>query len=272
MTRAIGIDFISFTGLPPVQSVALAAELGCRHISIALTPMPGEVPRYPQWSLRDDAVLRRDLIAAQRDHNVTIALGEGFLIRPGVDLKDAAADLHIMAALGIPIANVVAIDPDWNRAIDQLGIFAELAAASGLRATLEMMPFMLLGDLAKSVAAIRQTGNPNLFLLLDSMHVFRSGATAADVAALDPAMIGYVQLCDVPLVSQFASYGEEARFERLPPGAGELPLADFIAALPADQMLGLEIPMRGKALAGITPAKALAPAVAATLAMLSREP
>jgi sugar phosphate isomerase/epimerase len=269
VTRAIGIDFISFMGLPPVHSVALAAELGCQHISIALAPMPGNPPGNPLWSLREDAVLRRDLIAAQRDYDITISLGEGFLIRPGTDIRDTAADLEIMRELGIPIANIVAIDPDWNRSIDQLAAFAELAAASGLRTTLEMMPGMLIGNLEKAVAAIKETGKPNLRLLLDSMHVFRSGATAADIEKLDPALIGYVQLCDVPLVSKYESYGEEARFERLIPGEGELPLADFIKALPAHLMLGLEIPMRAKAQAGVTLREALAPAVTAIRALLA---
>lgn len=269
MTRAIGIDFISFMGLPPVQSIALAAELGCRQVSIALAPMQGNPPRYPQWSLREDAALRRDVIAAQRDYGVTISLGEGFLVRPGSDIRDTAADLGIMRELGIPIANIVAIEPDWNRTIGQLAVFAEMAAANGLQATLEMMPGMLLGTIEKAVAAIKEAGKPNLRLLLDSMHVFRSGATAADIENLDPALIGYVQLCDVPLVSKYQSYGEEARFERLAPGEGELPLADFIKALPAKFALGLELPMRAKALAGISLREALAPAVAATRALLA---
>ncbi len=269
MTRAIGIDFISFMGLPPVQSVALAAQLGCKHVSIALAPMPGNPPRYPEWSLREDAVLRRDLIAAQRDYDVTISLGEGYLIRPGADIRDTEADMAFMRELGIPIANIVAVDPEWNRSIDQLAAFAEMADASGLQATLEMMPGVLIGTLGKAVAAIKEVGKPNLRLLLDSMHVFRSGATAEDVAKLDPALVGYVQLCDVPLVSEYASYGEEARFERLAPGEGELPLADFIKALPSHHMLGLEIPMRAKAQAGITPQEALAPAVAATSTLLA---
>jgi sugar phosphate isomerase/epimerase len=268
MTRAIGIDFISFMGLPPVESVALAASLGCRHVSTALAPMPGNPPRYKQWSLREDASLRRDLIAALREHNVTISLGEGFLILPGADIKDAAADMELMRELGIPIANIVAIDPEWNRSIDQLAAFAELAAACGLQATLEMMPGMLIGTLEKAVAAVKATGNANLRLLLDSMHFFRSGATVADIENLDPELIGYVQLCDVPLTSKYPSYGEEARFERLPPGEGELPLRDFIKALPAHFALGLEIPMLAKAKAGHSPAEVMAPAVAATRALL----
>jgi hypothetical protein len=55
--------------------------------------------------------------------------------------------------------------------------------------------------------------------------VFRSFPIgAADVAALDRDVIGYVQLCDAPLVSRFSEYTEDAKFERMAPGTGELPL------------------------------------------------
>jgi hypothetical protein len=36
---------------------------------------------------------------------------------------------------------------------------------------------------------------------------------------LDPNLIGYVQLCDVPLVSKHSTYMEEALYERMVPGA-----------------------------------------------------
>lgn len=269
MTRAIGIDFISVFGLPPVDFAALAAKLGCRHISIALAPFTANPHNYPLWSLREDASLRSIFADSLQQHNVTISLGEGFLIRPGADIRDTAADMDIMRGLGIPIVNTVCLEPDEARAFDQLAAFAELAAQNGMRATLEMMPTLPLGNLAAASAAIAKIGHPNLGLLLDSMHVFRSGATRADLAALDPARIFYAQLCDAPSISKHASYGQEARDHRLPPGAGELPLQDFIAALPPNLLLGLEIPMLSEAESGIGPEQRLARCIAATSALLA---
>jgi sugar phosphate isomerase/epimerase len=158
--------------------------------------------------------------------------------------------MAIMRALGVPIVNAVCLEPDQGRAVDQLATFSDLAEAEGMRATLEMMPGLPLGSLATAAAAIAGTQKPNLGLLLDSMHEFRSGATIIDIEKLDPATIFYVQLCDVPLVSKFASYGEEARDNRLAPGAGELPLRAFINAVPPSLMLGLEVPMLTAAQSG----------------------
>src|SRR5690606_10864060 len=97
---------------------------------------------------------------------------------------------------------------------------------------------------------------------------FRSGAGLSDVVALDPAVIGYVQLCDVPLISSFSDYADEARFERLTPGDGELPLQRFVEILPSGVMVGLELPMRSKAEAGIGPVERRAAAVARTRQLL----
>ena len=64
-------------------------------------------------------------------------------------------------------------------------------------------------------------------------------------------------------------YGDEARHERLSPGDGDLPLADFLAALPWDRIVGLEVPMLGKAMAGIGAKERLAPAIAAARNLLA---
>jgi sugar phosphate isomerase/epimerase len=100
------------------------------------------------------------------------------------------------------------------------------------------------------------------------MHLYRSGSTTADLAAIDPGRIRYAQLCDVPLVPLIAEYADEARFDRRAPGEGELPLADFVRAIPKDVMIGLEIPQRALVEQGLSAADRLAPALAKARALL----
>ncbi len=258
--RALGIDFISVLGLPPVEFVALAAELGCPQISIGLSPITANPHHYPAWSMREDAALRRDFRRALADNAVTLSLGEAFLILPGTQMRDTEADLDAMRDIGLKKVNILALETDWPRAMAELALFTAMAQAREMQVTLELLPGAGVGSLAGALAALREVGNPNLRLLVDAMHAYRSGATSAEIAGLDPAIIGHVQLCDVPKTSEL-SYGEEARHSRLPLGEGDLPLAEFIAALPADMAIGLEIPMLGKAEAGIGPYERLKPSV-----------
>jgi sugar phosphate isomerase/epimerase len=268
----LGLEFISTLGMNPVEAVRLTAELGLRRAGMAPSPITDNPHEFAPWDFRSDPALVRATKAAAREHGVEIALGEGFLIMPGLNMADFEPAVDIMAELGAPVLNGVCIEQDRARATDEFALFAELAAKRGLVATLEFMPLMWPATLAEALDFVKATGAPNARLLLDAMHVYRSGATTADVAALDPAMIAYVQLCDVPLPASGAAvaddYGEEARHNRLCPGEGDLPLADFVAALPPEVTIGLEVPMLRKAQAGVGLRDALAPCVAASRRLL----
>lgn len=264
----LGIEFISAMAMPPVDYVALAADLGVANIGFAPAPITDNPHRFASWDLRKDAALARATGAALREHGVRCALGEGFLIMPGLEIRDAAQAMDIMAELGAPRMNAVVIEQDRARALDQFAGFAVMAAERGVEALLEFMPMMWPATLDEALAFIADSGAPNAKLLLDAMHVFRSGATPADLARIDPARIGYIQLCDVPMPARRDDYGEEARHERLCPGEGDLPLADLLRALPRDLIVGLEVPMLAKAQAGVPVRDALAPCVTAARKLL----
>lgn len=265
----LGIEFISTLGMNPVEAVRLTAELGLRRTGMAPAPITANPHGFAAWDFRGDPALVRATRAAAREHGVEIALGEGFLVMPGLNMADCEPTIDIMAELGAPVLNGVCVEQDRARALDEFALLAEMAGKRGLTVSLEFMPMMWPQTLAEALAFITATGAANAGLLLDAMHVFRSGATAADVAALDPATIAYVQLCDVPMPGGADDYGEEARHERRCPGAGDLPLADFVAALPAGVTIGLEVPMVSRAQAGISVADALAPCVAAARTLLA---
>lgn len=269
-SRKIGIEFISVFGLPPVEFVDVVRKLGCDHIGTALEPLAPNQLGCSAWSLREDASLRRELVAALRANGVSLSLGEGFLVREGGDMRASARDMDLMHELGAPRLNALSIDPDFSRGTDELAVFAEMAGERGMDATLEYLPGYPIGDLDSAVAAVRAVNKPNFRLLIDAMHFFRAGAKASDLAAVDPSLIGYVQLCDVPTVSKFANYADEARYERMGPGEGELPLADFLAALSPELVVGLEIPMLSKAKAGLAPYERLAPSVEATRRLVAQ--
>ncbi|TAL02222.1 MAG: sugar phosphate isomerase/epimerase [Rhodospirillaceae bacterium] len=266
----VGIEFLGAFGLPPVAFVNLAADLGCQYISAVLQPLEYNPHGYPRYSLKDDRALRREMIAAMRDRGVSITLGEGFVVMPDVNVRDAySIDLDAMCELGVKRINTITFDPDLSRSFDQFAILAEMAAAVGMETVTEFAPCFPVGNLPTALAAVRHVGRQDFRLLIDTMHLGRSGGCAADVAALDPDIIGYIQLCDVPLVPKIPDYMEEAMLERMVPGTGELPLLDFLAALPRDLVVGLEVPMRSEAEAGIGPDERLGRCVKATRSLLA---
>jgi len=241
--QRLGLEALTVFGMPPPAHVRLAAQLGCGHVSLALAPVPWKLEAFPAWSLREDAALRRELQQALRDTGVTIPVAEGYSVRAGVDARSFATDLDLLATLGVRHINGVCMERDLARGLEQLGIAADLAAERDMGFVLEFAPPHTIASLEQALAAIRQLGRRNLRLVVDAMHFFRSGGSVDALRAVPRELIGHVQLCDVPRTPPHDEYLKEACFERRVPGDGELPLAEFCAALPPDVGIGLEVPM-----------------------------
>jgi sugar phosphate isomerase/epimerase len=267
----LGIEMLSVFGMPPIEFVHLTADLGCRYITTGMVGFaPVNTLGYQHFSLRDDPQLRRDLLAAMDGRGVSISLGEGLLIAPGVDVRSYAADLDIMAELRIPRINTVSLEPDRARTFDELAALTELAAARGIATCVEPVVGLSIADLPSAIAAVEYVNRDEISLLIDTMHVARFGASADDLRSIPAERIGYIQLSDTTMQRRMEHYAEEAMYERMTPGEGELPLLEMLAALPQDRVVGLEIPMRASAEAGVSAYDRLLPCVNSARSLLAR--
>ena len=151
---------------------------------------------------------------------------------PNAEMRSFAVDLDVLAELGVPRINVVSLDPDLSRTFDQFAALTELAAQRSIETVVEPVPGLTVGDLPTALAARQHVGRSDFRLLIDTMHLVRSGSSAADLAAVDPEYIGYAQLNDTTLRPRIDNYMEEAMFERMVPGEGELPLPTSCPCFP----------------------------------------
>ncbi|CAM3023069.1 xylose isomerase [Mycobacterium intermedium] len=264
----LAIGCLSVFGLPPVGLVNLAADVGCRHISTTVRGFPLVPLGYRPFTLKDTA-LRMELRAALNHRGASISLGDGFLVLPDTDVAVYCGDLDVLAELGTPRISVVSLDPDLGRTLDQFSILAALAAQRGIITTLEPVPGLTVGDLPTALAALKHVARPDFVLLIDTMHLVRSGSGAADLAALQPGFIGYAQLSDTTFRPRGDNYMDEAMFERMVPGEGELPLHDILSALPRDIIIEIEVPQRSPAMNGVDPIDRLRPCVEAARRLLA---
>ena len=117
---------------------------------------------------------------------------------------------------------------------------------------------------------MNRAGRPNGRILVDLLHVARSGGTAADLAKLPASLIGHVQLSDAPLAAPpDDALVTEARGRRLPPGEGELPLVAMMNALPSGVPLSTESVTTGS-LPGLSPLESAKRAHAGAMRVLAQ--
>ena len=79
-------------------------------------------------------------------------------------------------------------------AVESLAFVADRAADVGVEVVVEFMPYSQTKTLGDALSLVRATERSNVKLLLDSLHLFRSGGTVAEAAAVDPGYFGVIQL------------------------------------------------------------------------------
>ena len=274
----LGIEMLTLLGMPPVEYVRLAGELGCVEVSTGLSGLPltmfgiTDFAPYPLWSLKDDAALRREMIAAMRDCGVAIGLGEGFRVARDLDPCDSAAELDIMAELGALRINAICMDESMvagsSEAKEKLAVLSEMAISRGMIFTIEFFPPEGITSLERALEVVEFIGRGKARVLLDTTHMFRTGGTVEQVAALVAEdLIGYCQLSDGRNAPPDADYMMTAMFARDVPGQGHLPLRELIAVLPKDLTISLEIPRLDDLRGGMSPRDHAARCVAAARAL-----
>ena len=110
-----------------------------------------------------------------------------------------------------------------------VAVLSEMAIARGMVFTIEFFPPEGITTLERALDVVEYIGRGKAHLLLDTTHLFRTGGTVEQIAALDPELIGYCQLSDGRNAPFDEAYMMTAMFARDVPGRGQLPLRELIA-------------------------------------------
>jgi sugar phosphate isomerase/epimerase len=238
----LAVAHLTALELTPLEWVTQAARAGFDAVGLRLNPTSADAIAYPSIvGSEAHRVLRRVLA----DEGMTVHDVEFIPMLPDIDVASYAPMFDAAADLGARCVTVSGDDPDAGRLAANLAALCELAAQYGLRVDLEFMRWRHVGTLKQARSMVERVASANLAILVDALHLARSGGSPADVRALPVGMVRAVQLCDA---SQHAPVGDdatilEARTGRLPPGEGVLPLIDLLDALPAGTALGVEMPL-----------------------------
>lgn len=241
--RPLSLAHLTFLDLPPPTLIHLAAEAGFSSVGLRLIAV---TPTTPGYALMQDAALMRETLAALRDTGVTVNDIEFLRLTPDFDAAAFDPFLETGARLGAKYVITAPYDTDLARLTANLAAFAARAANFALKPVLEFFPWTNVPDFRGALAIVTKAGNPDIGVLLDSLHFDRSASTLADVMQADPSRLPFVHLCDAMVQPSYteAALLHTARAARLIPGQGQIALRDLLAVLPAGIPAALEIPMQ----------------------------
>jgi sugar phosphate isomerase/epimerase len=248
--RTTGLEHLTMLDVAPPEFVTAAAQAGFDSVGLRVAPLsPGE----EAWPVAPGTPMLAETMRRCGGTGVAVLDVEAISLWPGADLAGCERVLETAAVLGARYLNVICADPDTGRTADRLAELVRLARPYRVRPVVEFMAWLPVRTLAGAVAIV--TGSDGAGLLLDALHVRRCGVTTAEVAALDPGLLTYLQLCDAPAAPPPGTDPiAEARTGRLLPGEGELPLGDLLGAVPDGLPAAAETPSL-TARRGLTPAQ-----------------
>jgi sugar phosphate isomerase/epimerase len=219
----------------PATFVSAAAEAGWPGTGIWFDPQS-----WTDKTTREVAQRVRDAGLVAVDMEVVRMGPKGDC---GLELIDAAAEIGARNILTISTFE------QPGQTAERLAELCRHGASAGIRVCIEFMRFTSVRNLSEALEVVALANEPNAGILVDLLHVHRSGTTIAEIERTDPALFPYAQWCDAPAEPvgwETRHLIEDALDHRSCPGEGDLDALGFPALFAPEVPMSMEV--RSKAL------------------------
>ena len=247
MTRQYSLAHLSMIAVPPMKFADVAADAGFQWFSLRLTPSPST--GVDHGTIGDDRALER--LRQHIDASGSRLLDLEVIRMKGPDsVRESVPLLEAAQALGARYVIATVEDSDRERSLDTLAAMAQAAEQHQAAIAVEFMMFTSCRTLVDCAEMVRSVGTPNVVVLPDVLHLIRSGGSVGQLASIEPSLLPYAQICgahgDGAAPDADAARAEGVR-ARLMPDEGDLPVREFVAALPQETIISVEAPLVGQA-------------------------
>ena len=127
----------------------------------------------------------------------------------------------------------------------------EVARPHGIKVVCEFLPIFPLNTLSMAAEIVATANVTNGGVLIDNLHLSRSGSSVEEVSGMPRELFPYLQICDAPAERpvDFGALLDEALNGRLCPGEGSLPIVELLQVVPN---VPLSFEVRSKFLRDVT--------------------
>lgn len=248
--HTLSLEHLTVAPAKPAELIEIAAAVNCPLVYLDLRYSDGDGSEHG-YSGQPAVVAQTRRLAANL--GVEIRTAGTVLMRPDLKFDAVKRMIDDVADLGAKDVLSVGYDPDAARGAESFARVCEEALQRGMGVLLKPVSFRAVSTLKQGEDLVRRFGNERSGLVVDILHVYRTGGSVADIGKIETRFLRYGQICDGPLKLAPDKRGEESRLQRAVPGEGEFAIAEFIRALPEGIPLGIDVPLADRAAQGMSP-------------------
>ncbi len=239
--RKFSLAYLTISGTAPMEQIRIAKEAGYDYVSLRTIPM--HLANEPEFIMENDPELFRATKQALKEYDMTVLDIELARVREDLDTNfDAAFEKGAELGATNVLSSIWTKDHAFN--VDRCGQICEKAARFGLTVNLEFMSFAGVTDLKDTIRILDDVNEPNLKIMVDTVHAHRAFVTPIEMADVPAARYGFIHLCDCPKPVPALDDPEMirvAREARLYVGEGGADIVGMLRALPSNPC-SIELP------------------------------
>ena len=175
----LGIAHFTTIDVEPLAFVGLAARIGYATVGLRLYPA---FPGAPFYQIPVGSALMRSVHAQRADTDLSVYDIEFVTIDDAFELERLKPVLESAAELRAKRISVRGDDPERPRLAAAFADLCDLAAGFGMGVDLEVMPWRQVGTIQDAAAVVRDSVWSNCGVLVDALHLARSGGDPVDYA------------------------------------------------------------------------------------------
>ena len=267
MSNLLSLAALTILDAGPAGQIHAAAAAGWPSVGLRLMPLLDTDARVVGNPIAEGELRR--LISETGLAVLEIGV---FPVKPVMDWPLIEAVAAFSSSLGARHLVCPVEDHDNERRLAAFRKLCDIAGRNGMDALVEFNPYSACPSLDGAVALARVAQRLEAGLVIDVLHLSRSGGSVEDLASVEPGLIRLVHLCDAtPAPDRDRSVDElraESRTARLLPGEGSLPLDRLLDVLPRGVALSVEAPSARHA--HLSAEERARRALAATQALMAR--
>jgi hypothetical protein len=180
----LSLAALSILDAGPIGQVYAAKAGGFRSVGLRLQPLLAT-----DQAIVGDAEREAALLAALAQTGLSVLEIGVFPLKADTRVSDFEPVVAFSARIGARYLVCPIEDEDETRRVRTFAAMCELAARYGMEALVEFNPYSGCRSLADAAALAARRRRPNGKLLIDVLHLSRSGGSPADVRAIDPASV-----------------------------------------------------------------------------------